>query len=147
MLGAIIHGDPMLKSIVIVGVLILAVVLIRSMRPGSGETASSGEPREGDEPEAVEHPDISIDQANVPQDLRDLIPFAEQWGIGDDDIRSRYEDTVSGEEKERFRAALAGRTTRVTEWLDSFEDGMLSEEAGTFMYMLEALDEMGIWPD
>lgn len=137
----------MLTSIVIVAALILAVVLIRSIRPRSDGAESPGEAREGEEPGAVEHPDMSIDQANVPEDLRDLIPFAEQWGIGDDVIRSRYEDTVSGEEKERFRSALVGRTTRVTEWLDSFEDGMLSEEAGTFMYMLEALDEMELWRD
>ena len=35
----------------------------------------------------------------------------------------------------------------LVEWLDSFGDELMSEEAGTFMYMLEALDESGLWPD
>jgi hypothetical protein len=27
---------------------------------------------------------ISIDSERVPEDLRDLIPFVERWGVGDD---------------------------------------------------------------
>ena len=83
----------------------------------------------------------------VPDDLRDLIPIAAEWGIGDDVIRGDKGERASPEQKELFEAALTGRTARVTAWLDSFGSEPMSEEAGVFMYMLEALDEMGLWPD
>jgi hypothetical protein len=90
---------------------------------------------------------IKIDPSNVPEHLRDLIPMAEKWGIGDDIIRCDFEKKASAEEKEEFREALRGRTDQVTAWLDSFEVLGLPEDAGPFMYMLEALDESGLWPD
>lgn len=90
--------------------------------------------------------DIAIE--NVPENLRDLIPMAEKWGIGDDVIRNDFEEKTTESEKEEFKSKLKGRTAEVTAWLDSFKDGLeMSEEAGHFMYMLEALDEMGLWPD
>lgn len=97
---------------------------------------------------AENRPEIKIDPDKVPENLRSLIFMAEKWGIGDDVIRSDFEDKASEAEKQEFRAKLTGRTKEVTEWLDSFKDGWeMSEEAGHFMYMLEALDEMGLWPD
>jgi hypothetical protein len=97
---------------------------------------------------AESRPTIRLRPEAVPAELRDLIPFAEQWGIGDDVIRSDVERKSSDAEKQRFKAALTGRTTAVTAWLDSFGEGApMSDEAAAFMYMLEALDEMQHWPD
>ncbi|GAJ06951.1 unnamed protein product [marine sediment metagenome] len=74
--------------------------------------------------------------------------MAEKWGIGDDVIRCDFGKKASEAEKQEFKEKLTGRTKEVTEWLDSFKDGWeMAEEAGHFMYMLEALDEMGLWPD
>ncbi|MBN1276408.1 MAG: hypothetical protein JXA35_02865, partial [Deltaproteobacteria bacterium] len=97
---------------------------------------------------AENRPEISLDPEKIPDNLRDIIPMAEKWGIGDDVIRDDFEEKTSEIEKDEFRSKLKGRTAEVTVWLDSFKDGMeMSEEAGHFMYMLEALDEMGLWPD
>ena len=128
---------------------VMGVVLIytRSRSKRAEVTAPEGEPSRVSGPAAVDRPVIELDPSKVPEDLRDLIPVAERWGIGDDVLRSALEEQASEEEKEQFREALRGRTARITEWLDSFGDEMLSEEAGTFMYMLEALDESGLWPD
>jgi len=82
--------------------------------------------------------------------------MAEKWGVGDDIVRSDLEDKATEEEKNEFKEALRGRTADVTAWLDSFDAvpdlkseaaNPMSEEAVPFMYMLEALDESGLWPD
>jgi hypothetical protein len=76
------------------------------------------------------------------------VGFAYKWGIGDDVVRSDFEEAASEQEKEALRAALAGRTAQVTAWLDSFaEDSVHPGAFSNFSYMLEALAEMGIWPD
>jgi hypothetical protein len=138
----------MLKTIaILVAVVVVVVILLRLRQPPVGEVAPAGELREDRGASAEDYPRVEIDPAHVPEDLRDLIPIAEEWGIGDDVIRGDYGESASQEQRERFKAALTGRTARVTEWLDSFGSEPMSEEAGTFIYMLEALDEMGLWPD
>jgi len=64
-----------------------------------------------------------IDINDVPQHLRDLVPFAYKWGIGNNVARSVFEESTSDEEKDEFRRALTGKTEQVTEWLDSFAEG------------------------
>ena len=136
-----------MKTIVIVIVIVLAVAVVLRLRQPRIEVAPAGELRESLGLSVEDYDQIEIDPANVPEDLRDLIPIAEAWGIGDDVIRGDHGESASPEQKERFKAALTGRTARVTEWLDAFGTEPMSEEAGVFMYMLEALDEMGLWPD
>ena len=138
----------MLKTIgTLVAVLIVVVMVLRVARPRSPEVSPGPGQDEGGAASVEDRPEIRIDPDNVPADLRDLIPIAEEWGIGDDVIRGDYGERASDAQKQRFKAALTGRTARVTEWLDSFGADAMSEEAGAFMYMLEALDEMGLWPD
>jgi hypothetical protein len=138
----------MLKVIGVLIAVVVVVVVLRLLRePPPPEVAPAGELRDQLGASAEDYDQIEMDPAHVPEDLRDLIPMAEQWGIGDDVIRGDYGEAASAEQKERFKAALTGRTARVTEWLDSFGTEAMSEEAGVFMYMLEALDEMGLWPD
>ena len=137
----------MLKVIGLLVALVVVVVVLRSRGAPQPEVAPAGELRDRVGASVEAYVQVEMDPVNVPEDLRDLIPVAERWGIGDDVIRGDFGDGASEDERERFRAALTGRTARVTEWLDSFGDGPMSEEAGVFMYMLEALDEMGLWPD
>jgi hypothetical protein len=97
---------------------------------------------------AENRPEIKIDSMKVPEYLRDLIPMAEKWGVGDDIIRPDIEEKTSETEKQAFQTALRDRTKQVNDWLDSFtREQPMSEEAGYFMYMLEALAEMHLWPD
>ena len=141
-------GEIMSKRIIIgFAALLIAAVLLLPRQTDDVEIAPAGEALEGRSLDRVDRPEITLDPSNVPRDLRDLIPFAEEWGIGDDVIRSDVEESATEQEKEQFRTALTGRTDRVTEWLDSFGTESMSDEAGTFMFMLVALDEMGIWPD
>ena len=137
----------MLKVIGVLIAVVVVVIVLRSRGAPEPEVLPAGELRDRTGASVEEYAQVEIDPANVPEDLRDLIPIARQWGIGDDVIRGDYGDSASEEERQRFKAALTGRTARVTEWLDSFGTELMSEEAGVFMYMLEALDEQGLWPD
>src|SRR5687768_11700700 len=79
---------------------------------------------------------VEINEQRVPENLRDLVPLAEKWGIGDDVIRSDCEDKATEEERGELRDALHGRTAEVEAWLDSSPAGLLpNEEAGSFLFM------------
>ena len=91
-------------------------------------------------------PQIILNKKEVPIDLQDLISMAEKWGIGDDIIRSDFEDKASEFEKNELRQKLDGRHIRLDEWLDSFNDGKeMPESAAAFMYMTLAFEEMGLY--
>lgn len=88
------------------------------------------------------------DIAEVPEHLRDLVPLALKWGIGDDEARSEFEEQMSDAEKHELQNTLRGRTAAVTAWLDEAQAQTPAPYASCPMTrMLEALDEMGLWPD
>lgn len=85
---------------------------------------------------------VAIAQEDVPEHLRDLIPIAEYWGIGDDSIRHDLLSTTTPEQINALRTELAGRTGQINSWLDSFDGSKpMSDGAAAFMFMLLALDE------
>ena len=140
-----------MKFIVVFFVLlVVACVVVLATRKNSmrhGEILPAGEMKAKYGLTAENRPTIRIEPSKVPENLRDLIPMAELWGVGDDIIRDDLEEKASKEQKQDFREKMTGRTDDVTAWLDSFSDGIMSDEAGHFMYMLSALDEMGLWTD
>lgn len=129
--------------------MILIALLRIQRKPPEGEgVLPTGVEKQQNELRTESPPIVKIAPEKVPEHLRDLIPMAEKWGIGDDDVRLDFADKATEAEKNAFRDALRGRTAQVTEWLDSFEEPLgMTEEAGYFMYMLLALDESGLWPD
>jgi hypothetical protein len=83
-----------------------------------------------------------LDSAKVPEDLRDLVPFAQRWGIGDDVARSERIQKATAADRADVRAAFGARQARITAWLDSFGQGAMPEEAAAFMYTQLAIEEM-----
>jgi hypothetical protein len=83
-----------------------------------------------------------LDPAKVPADHRDLVPFAQRWGIGDDVARSERVQKATVVERSELRAAFGPRQARITAWLDSFGQGAMPEEAAAFMYTQLAIEEM-----
>jgi hypothetical protein len=94
---------------------------------------------------AEDRPMVKLDPANVPTDLRHLVPLAEKWGIGDDIIRNDLIAKSPNVEKRELHDALYEPFERITDWLISFAGSPLSPEAEAFMYMQSALDEMGYY--
>ena len=80
----------------------------------------------------------------VPKNLRDLLPLAEKWGIGDDIIREDLQEKALDDEKKELENALKGRWNEITAWLDSFGNNLMPVEAAMFMYMQLGCDEMGL---
>lgn len=88
------------------------------------------------------------DANEVPQNLKDRVPMAYQWGLGDDVARNQVEEAASEEDKQAFRAAFTGRTKEVTGWLDSFSEQSVHPGAfSNFTSIVEALAERDLWPD
>jgi hypothetical protein len=83
----------------------------------------------------------TLDPAKVPADLRDLIPFAQRWGIGDDVVRAERFQQATETERSELRAAFGPRQARITAWLDSFGQGVMPDEAAAFMYAQLAIEE------
>lgn len=128
--------------------LLIIALQVKRKQMRHGEIAPAGVLKEKYNLTAGNHPVIRINPENVPSNLRDLISLAEKWGIGDDIIRVDFEEKATDSEKEELKNRLKGRTIEITSWLDSFQDDKaMTDEAGHFMFMLEALDEMNLWPD
>jgi hypothetical protein len=85
-----------------------------------------------------------LNPQRVPKHLRDLLPIATKWGIGDDIIRDDFHHKTSENEKKELGELLSGRGQAINEWLDSFGNNPMPPEAAAFMYMMLGLDEMGI---
>ena len=78
----------------------------------------------------------------MPADLRDLVSFAQRWGVGDDVARSEQIQKATAAERSELRAAFGPRQGRITAWLDSFGQGAMPAEAAAFMYTQLAIEEM-----
>ena len=138
----------------LVVIIVVAIVIVRRLQPKIGEILPADEMKRKYGLTAENRPEIHIDPELVPESLRDLIPMAEKWGIGDDIIRGDVCDRATEDERKAFQDALRGRLNAVTAWLDGFDgfddsskDNCMTEDAGHFMYMQIALDEMGLWTD
>jgi hypothetical protein len=133
-------------AIVAVTIVVVLVVLRRTRHPtmhhGEILPASEMQKKYGLYIERYKPPKLDPDQ--VPESLRDLLPLAAKWGIGDDIIRSDLQSKVGVDEKQELQEALKGRSAAITRWLDSFGTQRMSAEAGAFMYMLLGIEEMGL---
>jgi hypothetical protein len=118
--------------------LIGATLLLIALSGCDGRQASR-DPRAPDATEAVVPP---LDPGKVPADLRDLLPLAQRWGIGDDVIRSERVQKATDAERSELRAAFGPRQRQITAWLDSFGQGAMPEEASAFMYTQLSIEEM-----
>jgi hypothetical protein len=94
---------------------------------------------------AENRPVIHLDVQRVPPNLRHLIPLAEKWGIGDDIIRNDYIAKASDAEKRELHDGFYAPFEQITEWVDSFGNEPMTDEAEAFMYAQMALDEMGYY--
>jgi hypothetical protein len=111
-------------------------LLVLSLSACTGHD-SSRPPRSSDAAAAVP----PLDPAKVPADLRDLVPLAQRWGIGDDVVRAERFRQATEAERSELRTAFGPRQARITAWLDSFGQGGMPDEAAAFMYAQLALEE------
>jgi hypothetical protein len=114
-----------------------ATLLILSLA-GCDQREATRSPSSSDAAAAVP----PLDAGQVPPDLRDLVPLAQRWGIGDDVARSERVQKATDAERSELRTAFGPRQARITAWLDSFGQGPMPEEAAAFMYTQLAIEEL-----
>jgi hypothetical protein len=130
-------------TLALVAILSSAYVLTRRDRRSAIAPASELQRKYG--LYAENRPLIRLDPARVPAPLRHLVPLAEKWGIGDDFIRNDCIDKASEAEKRELHDAFYEPFEQITQWLESFGQKSMTEEAAAFMYAQGALDEMGYY--
>ena len=86
---------------------------------------------------AENRPVIHVEAADVPPQLRDLIPFVERWAIPCDITRQDYLDKQREVDVREFARLVGRRKKEVDAWLASIQ-GQLPEAGCQFMYLLKA---------
>ena len=81
---------------------------------------------------------------NVPDELKSLTPLAVKWGVGDDAIRGDITEAATESDKQELVSALNGKLGAIDIWLESYKEGAMSDEAAAFMYLAEAVEELGL---
>lgn len=84
---------------------------------------------------------VEIDR--VPPELRDVTEWAIRLGVGDDVCRRSLVEGLTTDERSVVLDVIRERATSIHRWLDTFEDGPMTREAGAFMYLLLGVEEMG----
>lgn len=87
-------------------------------------------------------PKVQLDQRNVPERFRPLLPYAEFWGIADDWTREGLVDQAPPEVKENLREVVTRVDKALDEWLAGPEadNPKLSDEYIAFTAMRMAAD-------
>jgi hypothetical protein len=94
-------------------------------------------------PEAIEPPILVEDE--VPKHLRDLIPLARKFGVGDDADRGDIMKAASNSELEELEEAVSTRQQEIAEWLNTFPENGISDTASFFLYLGSACDEVCLY--
>ena len=92
---------------------------------------------------AANRPEIVVNQAEVPEGLRFLIPAVERWAIPCDVTRGDYFDQQPEVDVAKFWYDVRPHVDAVNQWLDTQPDdvGKWPEAAVHFMYLLKAHSE------
>lgn len=78
----------------------------------------------------------------VPESLRDLIPLARKYGIGDEAKREEITRAASPAELAELEEQVIPRAQEIADWLDTFPESGLSATAAFFEYLGSACDEV-----
>ena len=89
---------------------------------------------------SVESPELREDE--VPESLRDLIPLARKYGVGDDEVREELIKSASHKELAELEKKVADKAQEIANWLETFPEGKMSDTASFFLYLGSACDEI-----
>lgn len=84
-------------------------------------------------------------EEEVPESLRDLIPLASKFGIGDDADRGEIMKAASPNELADLEGKVLPRQQEILEWLDTFPESKISDTASFFLYLGSACDEVPLF--
>jgi hypothetical protein len=86
---------------------------------------------------------VTINTGRIPGNLRDLVPFATKWGIGDQAARDEMKKIISADEYKLLGESLSGRTAAIGAWLENAAlEGTWSGEACLYRNLLEFYNDV-----
>jgi hypothetical protein len=91
----------------------------------------------------------TLNAQQVPDNLRELLPLAVKWGFPDEASRSNKIASATEQDKQELQQALQGRAKTINLWLHRFPSDTATKqgmppEARVYLYMMSAVDEMGL---
>ena len=96
-------------------------------------------------------PEISseLNEDEVPLELRQLIPFAKKWGIGDAEARENLIQNSSLSELVDLEQKVGPLMQQITDWTDGYSESQLrnSATAGYFIFLQIAYEEASTYID
>ncbi len=126
-------------------ILIVLILRSRKSRPAVARVGRAGKPGEITSRYA-EAPDVVIDPMKVPEDLRDLLPLAKKWAIGDDVERAHFRDSVPATERRELIDIVSPKWDRLEQYCPARRDEVaVPDEVVLFDMMAEAATE--IWTE
>lgn len=81
-------------------------------------------------------------EEDVPEPLRDLIPLAKKFGIGDDAERGEVITTATESERAELLDRVGPKLHLIDSWLGNFSEDGLNETSAFFLYLGEAYEEV-----
>ncbi|MCU7926619.1 MAG: hypothetical protein KZQ97_09255 [Candidatus Thiodiazotropha sp. (ex Dulcina madagascariensis)] len=84
-------------------------------------------------------------EEEVPDSLRDLIPLAKKFGVGDDAERGEIMRSASSHELSALEEKVLPRQQEIVDWLDTFPETGISDTASFFLYLGSACDEVSLY--
>lgn len=95
------------------------------------------------QPESV--PPSRLIEDEVPEALRDLIPLARKYGIGDEARRDEIMRAATPAELAELEQKVLPRAQEIADWLDTFPEAGISDTAASFLYLGSACDEVPLY--
>ena len=84
-------------------------------------------------------------EEEVPESLRDLIPLAKKYGVGDDADRDEIMKAASPEELAELEEKVIPKAQKISDWLDTFPETKITDTASFFLYLGSACDEVPLY--
>jgi hypothetical protein len=89
---------------------------------------------------------LDIKSKNIPENLRPLFPLLKKWSIGDDVDREQLIEETGENQKKKLVSTVYPFMKEINEYLDSFRDEPLTEEAMLIGNLAELVSELKIAP-
>ena len=93
--------------------------------------------------EQLGNADLQLDSVEVPSELHSLLPFAEQFGIGDDGARDEAIEMLPPELVRGMAQELRGHQQALDDWIDR---GDFTLEKSAFVALMQSILYVGYGP-
>ena len=88
---------------------------------------------------------MELNTNEVPESLRNLIPLAKKWGIGDDYERGEVIKSAMPRELDELEQKVGSRMQEIGDWLSGYPQDNLNDTTYFFTYLMVAYEECHLY--